>query len=194
MALSGSTLCIGGDFTQVIHHAPASAGRPRGTLLSGWVANTDYGVNALAAYGNYFYAGGNFTTVTNSTPGAPAPSVVTHKYVVKLAASNGAVQSWSPEPDNTVHCLAIDPPNLYMGGIFHYLGSTTRNFLASVDLTSGVPTTWNPQPDYYIFGLAQVDHLLMVGGSNTFMGTDYRPYLSFFAIKAPVGRGWEMME
>jgi hypothetical protein len=89
-------------------------------------------VSALAVSGGTLYAGGNFTTATNSGSAA-----VTVNYIAQWDGS-----SWSPlgsGMNNPVSALAVSGSTLYAGGGFTTAGTNASAYAAMANLP--VPPT-----------------------------------------------------
>ena len=76
------------------------------------------------------FIGGQFTSVESTTRNRLA--AVT--YNKKLAAPT--LLSWDPNCNNRVLCLAQDADKLIIGGEFTQINSTSRNYLASIDIAN----------------------------------------------------------
>jgi WD40 repeat protein len=103
-------------------------------------------VKGLARNGNDLYLGGFFTAYNGTTK----------DYLVKLNATTGAVQSWSPNLNGAVHCMALsaDGSTLFVGGDFTMVGGTGRRYLAAINTTTGAATSWNPNPNSPVLFMA----------------------------------------
>jgi hypothetical protein len=174
LAVSGSTVYAGGDFTTI-----GGAARNRlaaidigGTCLTSytsgcrlnWNPNADGTVRALAVSGTTVYAGGSFTTIS----GTPRN---------RLAAihTDGSLQSWHPNAGGTVNALAVTGSTVYAGGSFTCFGNCpsgtegvdkwTRNRLAAIH-TDGTIQPWNPD----VGGIFPTVNALAVSGSTVYAG------------------------
>jgi hypothetical protein len=166
LILSGNTLYIGGEFTEVRPAAGgASATRHRlaaldvksGALLP-WNPGADGGVTALAVSGTTVYAGGGFQNVG----GQP------RAYLAALDATTGQVTAWDAGGVEDIHdvgiyALAATPTTVYVGGAFYSIAYQFRDGLAALDATTGQVTAWNPT-------VGGEDNALVVSGNLVYAG------------------------
>jgi hypothetical protein len=169
LAVSGSTVYVGGWFTQIGCNTGCSiTGGPftRNRLaaigtdgsLQGWNPNASNSVNALAVSGSTVYAGGAFTTI-----GGQARN--------RLAAihTDGSLQSWDPNANNIVYALAASGSTVYVGGQFTNIGGATRNRLAAIH-TDGNLRPWDPNANDVVRALAVSGSTVYAGGAFTCFG------------------------
>ncbi len=170
LAVSGSNLYVGGDFTNAAGIATADyVAVWNGNAWSALGSNTTGGgainnsVFALAVSGNNLYAGGNFSN---------AAGVATADYVAEW---NGS--TWSGLGSNglgdgainkVVFTLAVSGSHLYVGGAFgNVAGVSTADYLAEWDGTTWSGLGSNGAGDgalnYPVLALA-------VSGSNLYVG------------------------
>lgn len=162
----GSTIYIGGDFSQVNtvdRQNIAAVSASTGALLS-WNPGANFQVNALAADDSALYVGGNFDTI-----GGQARS--------RLAAfdltTQALVAGWTPQPDQAVYSLVPGGSTLYVGGGFSTIGGAARGGIAGVTtVASGVgsATAWNPSISAQVNALVLDDTTIYVGGAFTAAG------------------------
>jgi flagellar hook capping protein FlgD/putative pyrroloquinoline-quinone-binding quinoprotein len=142
-AVSGNTLYIGGQFTQV---GPATgcgvpldkaSGAPRtgfprvvGLELMG-VVNT-----AVSDGAGGWYIGGHFQQVGG----------VQRSHIAHILADN-TVSSWDPDADGDVLKMALSGNTIYVIGWFSHIGGQPRRGIAALDAATGTATPWNPDPD-----------------------------------------------
>jgi len=160
---------IGGSFTAVngIVRNRLARINADGTLHA-FDPNMNSEVLALALDGlGNLYAGGSFTTVGGST---------TRNLLCKFD-NTGTLTSFDPNISTTdranpsVNALALDGlGNLYAGGEFTTVGSTTRNRLCKFDNT-GTLTSFDPNMSYTShFGIGSVNALALDGLGNLYAG------------------------
>ena len=145
LALSGSTLYVGGDFTTITPPAGSATARSRLAALSAadtgsladWAPAADNTVMALALSGSTLYAGGSFTTIT--PPGGSATART--RLAAISTAETGSLTDWAPAADNTVMALALSGSTLYAGGSF----------------TTITPTDGSATPRYALAALSTAD-------------------------------------
>jgi hypothetical protein len=164
----GSTVYIGGKFTQVMDHAGKVAVRNHlaafdasGNLL-GWNPNASSTVYSLV-YGNgVVYAGGAFTKVSGKG----------RKHVAAIDPTTGTPTSFKPPSgvDKAVYALAATSSRVYIGGDFVSAGS----YLAALNPTSGaLDAGFAPQPPdkgVRALALSSDGGKLLVGGNFTTWG------------------------
>ena len=162
LALSGSTVYAGGDFSSIggrTRFSIAALGASSGAATS-WNPNlnSDSTVDALAVSGSTVYAGGGFRSVGGKT----------RHQIAALDASSGTATSWNPNANNIVHALAVSGSTVYAGGYLSSIGGKNRNQIAALNATSGAATSWNPNANGIVDTLAVgPDGSLWAGGSFT---------------------------
>ena len=141
LAVSGSTVYVGGEFTSIggqsrlgIAALDATSG-----LATAWnpnAAGTNLYVTALAVSGSTVYVGGELTSIG----GQP------RNHIAALDATSGVATSWNPNADGLVNALAVSRWSVYAGGDFHSIGGQARQGLARFSLlppTAPTPTSPN---------------------------------------------------
>lgn len=142
MAVDGSTLYIGGQFT-------SAGGQPRTVvaaldLATGlalpWnptVAGDQYTapeVDALATNADTVFMSGYFLSVgSQAVPGLAALDKVT-----------GVARNWISADGGLVSQFTAVGNQVWVGGRFGMLGGQTRNHIAAIDTNTGAVTSWNP--------------------------------------------------
>jgi len=137
LAVSGSTVYAGGDFTSIggqmrnnIAALDASTG-----AATDWNPNANSEVRVLTVSDSTVYAGGIFNSIGGQK----------RNYIAALdAATTGAATDWNPNADNPVFALAVSGSTVFAGGFFDSIGGQTRNCIAALDAATGAATTWNP--------------------------------------------------
>jgi hypothetical protein len=150
LAVSGSTVYLGGDFATVGGAARAHVAAVDDAYGSttGWNAGADGSVKALGIGPNGdLYVGGNFTHVGGKT----------RNHVAEISAA-GAVAAWNPSVKQVTGstCPPRCPPfvaslafgadgnTLYLAGHFGLVNDVPRNNAAAVSLATGSTLAWNP--------------------------------------------------
>jgi fibronectin type 3 domain-containing protein len=149
LAISGSTLYIGGLFAQVdgvTRHKLAALNATTGSLVTTWRPGVDLQVDQLAVVGSNVYATGIFQDVTDTSGTYLQP------YVARFDATSGTFdQSWRPEPNGRVRAIigSADSTRVFIGGDFTSVsGATWANTTASLSVSTGaVDTTYRPAPN-----------------------------------------------
>jgi hypothetical protein len=166
LAVSGSSVYLGGSFTIGALHNAARVDATTGGLDTAWTPEPDGVVNAIALGADRAYLGGSFTQV-NASASTPAP----RHNAAAVDLTNGYDAGWNPSPDGNVNALAVSPSAVYLGGAFSQVnassGTVPRNNAAAVGLSTGFDTGWNPNPTG-----GPVD-ALAISGSTVYMGGSF---------------------
>lgn len=183
-----NALYVGGFFTTIggqSRNYAAKFSLPSGNITS-WNPAITVGqyVQAIASYQNKIYLGGNFLL-----------TISTGNNLCELDTGTAAATSWNDYPNNTVYDLSVHGGQLYVGGQFTQVGSTTINYLAKYYLSPGSPatlsTTWLPAPDLDVTALVAVSGRLFVGGSfSYFNGVDNRERFAEVDTATGLVTGW----
>lgn len=141
IAVSGSTVFLGGDFSYDFAADDATTG----AYLWGAIAPASGNrVDALATEGSDLFVAGKFLGVAGKNN-----QTSTSENLAALTVS-GAPINWDPHVSGEVWSLATDGPTLYFGGQFagsDSVGGATRNYLAAVNTSTGAVTGWDPNVD-----------------------------------------------
>ena len=168
LAVSGSTVYVGGSFTQVsgtTRNRAAAVDATTGTVMA-WNPNVGGSqVSALAVSESTVYLGGNFSGATAINGN------VTRNRAAAVDATTGIVQAWDPNLNGAVTALAVSGPTVYLGGGFSGAtainGNVTRNRAAAVDATTGIVQAWDPN----VGGTGVL--AIAVSGSRVYLGGDF---------------------
>ena len=179
IAVSGSTIYVGGDFTSIGGQARGRIAALDATtaLATAWnpgAAGFD-GVTALLVSGSTVYAGGSF----NSIGGQPRRSIAA------IDAASGLATSWNPGLNGAVSALAKSGSSVYVSGQFSSTGGLARKDLAALDVASGSATVWNPGADDDVDALAVSGSTVYAGGFFSNAGGQARAKIA--AIDAGTG-------
>jgi len=168
LAVSGSTLYMGGDFGSINggvsqFNAAAVSTTGSGTVTE-WNPDPNGYVDAIVPDGGTIYLGGSFSTI-----GATARhdlAAVDNEY--------GAATSWSPDLSGSVYAIAVSGGTVYAGGLFSTPdGSVSINNAAAFDASTGVVTSWDPDPNNQVEAVsAASDGTIYLGGSFTTFDLD----------------------
>jgi hypothetical protein len=193
LALVGSTLYVGGEFTRAGSGGGAEATTTRhnvavfatadGALLPTLAAGADDAVTTLAASGTTLYAGGEFTSF-----GGQARA--------RLAAydtQSDSVTAWAPGADATVRVVvpAANGATVFVGGAFAAVGGVARAFLAQLDTSTALATAWNPGANDVVAALALVGDTLYVGGRFTQLAGSARNRAGAVHAATAAAQSWD---
>jgi WD40 repeat protein len=179
LLLSGSTIYVGGTFTEI---ATAAGREPRNRLaaigtggkLSDWNPNPDAPVRALAIIDNTLYVGGRFANIGNA-----------QRNHLAAIGTNGVLSNWQADTDDSVRALAVSGNTIYASGPFGSVtarnGLKQRRGLAAIDV-NGDALDWNPDANSSANVLAVSGETVYAGGFFTTLGG--LPRFFFGAIDA----------
>src|SRR3954447_16626723 len=159
LAVSGSDLVVGGNFFQLNASDRPFLGAVATTgagSLSGWKPAPNSAVDTLVASGGDVFAGGFFSSA--------GPAQVSHAGLIRLKPDGTIDEAWAPQVRGSVSALALDGPNLFVGGSFVKVNGITRVELAKISTAdASLDATWNP-------GASDEVKALAVSGSSVFVG------------------------
>lgn len=168
LAISGSTLYVGGDFDSVggqFVRRLCAVNATSGALttwrpLQAPLSYSGEGPYALATSGGRVYVGGSYT-IAGVTPQRAA--------LAAFDSATGALASWNPNLTVTdqVFALRAAPPVMYVGGSFTAIGDSARNRIAALDLTTAKATSWNPNASGAVHSIAVSGSAIYIGGFFT---------------------------
>lgn len=143
-----------------------------------------YGVSALALVSEKLYVAGDFTTV-NSQPAAR---------LAQVSADTGAMQSWTPNPNQPVNTLAATSDSIYVGGSFTSIaGVAFKNFAAfsiADNSVQGVDAALSVSAQS-VNAIAATPTALYVSGSFDSIGGEYRLNLACLACFNASSYEWD---
>jgi hypothetical protein len=163
LAVSGSTVYVGGDFTSIggqprnrIAAIDATTGAltPWDPNVQGPIANDPYTIRALVVSGGTVFAGGWFSNIGGQT----------RNNIAALDSTGGAATAWDPT-FGEVYALAVSGGTVYVGGI---------NGIHAVDATSGA-TAFSSYAEGDVSGLRfpTIVSSLAVSGSTLYAGGNF---------------------
>ncbi len=152
---------MGGDFDYVGPY------EPNGTAVNTTTNQVDFTyarpngqvLAALPDGAGGWYIAGTFTSIGN----------VTRNRLARIN-SNGTLNSWNPNVNNTVRCMVLNGPTLYIGGDFTTVNGQPRSRLAGVSTATGAPTSLNLIVNNTVNCMALQSSVLYFGGSFTLIG------------------------
>lgn len=193
MVLVGTTLYVGGDFTEIDNLGAGSRNRlaaldttatTAGSYVLGWNpgANAMVRTMVLDVDGTTLYVGGDFTGIDTITAGS-------RNYLAALdttATVAGLYDlSWNPNANAPVRTMALNGTTLYVGGDFTGIDTITagsRNRLAALDTNATVAGLydlgWNPNANGSVQTMALNGTTLYVGGDFTLVGGSSLNYIA----------------
>lgn len=189
VAVSGSTVYVGGDFTSIggqprtgLAAIDASTGQP-----TAWNANLTCSqancypyVDAFALSGSNLYFGGSFTSVGGQA----------RNNIAAIDTSTGATTSFNPSANGGVYALALSGPALYAGGRFSSIGGQPRNNIAALNSTSGNAMDWNPGANSNVFAIARSGSTVYLGGDFTSTGGQSRSRIAAVDAGSGAATAW----
>ena len=176
LALSGSTLYVGGFFNAV-------NGQPRTGLaavdattgaLTPWDPSPepDTGVDAMVVSGSTVYVGGYFSFIGGQS----------RNRIAALDATTGAATAWDPSANDGVQALAVSGSTVYAAGRFTSIGGQQRNRIAALDAITGAAAPWNPNANSTVYALAVKDSTVYAGGAFSDIGGQSRNYIAALSV------------
>jgi len=186
LAVSGSTVYAGGDFTSIggeTRNNIAALDAVTG-LATSWNpnANDPWGsgeVWALALSGSTVYAGGNFINIGGET----------RNRIAALDATTGLATSWNPDANEEVSELALSGSTVYAGGAFTSIGGQTRNGFAALDAATGLATSFDPNAGG-VATFAVSGSTVYAGGGFTSIGGETRNYIAALDAATGLATSW----
>jgi len=195
LAVSGSTVYAGGDFTSIggqgrnyIAALDASSG-----LATAWNPNASGGVystkvRALAVSGATVYVGGSFFNIGGQ-----------HRLnIAALDASSGTATVWDPSAgggargETIVYALAVSGATVYAGGNFWSIGGQSRNYIAALDASGGLATAWDPNASSVVYALAVSGSTVYAGGwFTTNIGGQSRRCIAALDASSGLATAWD---
>jgi hypothetical protein len=165
LAVSGSTVYLGGDFIFVNGTLPrtglaavdADAGQAKIWDPELCVGGGSCDVDTLAIEGPAVYVGGLFDTVNGGT-------ALRHN-LAAFDLTVGTATSWAPSTNDEVRVLVPSGSNIFIGGDFTTVDGTARDRAASVNATTGGLTTFNPNISDTVYSISIAGPTAYLGGA-----------------------------
>lgn len=163
LALSGTTLYVGGDF-QIAGAADrrmaAAIDTVTGAVLP-WrpfllPMGTSDRILRIVVAGSTVYLAGYYDS----------PASYPRRHLVAVDATTGnLLPGFFPHPDGMVADLVLVGSTLYTGGNFTQIAGVSRNRLAAIEVTTGTASSLNPGFGSTVYALAVAGTALYVGGA-----------------------------
>ena len=184
LAMIGSTLYIGGDFTSVggeLRQNIAAIDTVTGRLTS-WDPGATGRVWTLAAADSVVFAGGSFDRIGGE---------VRHR-LAAIDLAGGRTTAWNPDANDVVRALAVNGSTVYTGGSFGRIGGQPHKAIAALDADSGTPSAaWTSDADGSVRALAVSASLLYVGGTFTHVGGQPRSRIGALDATTGLATAWQ---
>ena len=193
LALSGSTLYVGGDFNSAADTVASIGGQMRdylaalsavdGSVDVDWDPDADGSVHSLLLSGaSTLYVGGDFTAINGG---------VSRNHLAELSTMGvGSVTGWDPDANGVVRALALSGSTLYVGGDFTLIGDISRNRIAAVSTSGGSLPAWNPSAGGPVYDVAEQGGDILVGGAFASVGGKTRRNLAALDLVSGQASDW----
>ncbi len=155
VAVSGSNVYVGGDFTTAGGVPASRIARWDGTTWHALGDGVNGNVRAIAVKGSDVYVGGEFTTAGG----------ITVNYIAKWDGTNWTALGSGME--YWVYSLAFSGDDLYVGGIFTSAGGVSANKIAKYNTVTNTWSALGAGVDWYGGGAANA---IAVRGKNVYVG------------------------
>ena len=170
LAVSGSTVYAGGDFTSIGGQGRNNIAALDATTgaATAWSPNANGTVNSIVVSGTTIFAGGGFYTIGGQS----------RNYIAALDATTGNALAWNPKANGGVNSISVSGTTVYAGGDFDTIGGQSRNHIAALDATSGNALSWNPKANNYVYSLAVSGTTVYAGGGFDTIGGQTRSFIA----------------
>lgn len=187
LALDGTTLYVGGAFTQVTQAGGSPAGRTyaasvnadTGDVVSSFAPVVGDIVRKVYPEGDSVYLGGDFTSV----------NLDTRNHLAEVKKSDGSNTTFDPDVTGTsVYALASTLSSggyLFVGGVFSDVHGESHGNLAAVAPDGSPLSSFTPDPDSDVTALYILNGTLYAGGgfySIAGQGLGRYKYLAAFTL------------
>lgn len=178
LAISGSTLYVGGDFSQLSPRTgPLVAFTRSGERLVPFPRIDEGVVDSVVDDGRGgWFVGGSFREI-----GGVSCSNLAH-----ITSGSRVDRGWCPRPQGEIVAMARRGSTLFVGGVLRRIDGKSRRTLAALDAASGRALVWNPDPGYFVDDIEVHGRTVFVLGSFGELGG--RAHGGLAAIDAVTGR------
>lgn len=184
LLVSGHTLYVGGQFTQITPRTGPllAVSSSTGTPLRAFPSLVGNGVYAITGDGKGgWFVGGDFRRI-----GGVACTNLAH-----VTAGMAVDPHFCPRPNASVFSLALDGSTLYAGGLFSLVAGTRRPYLAAIDAGNGRLTSWVPPAiDGGVDAFALRNGVIYLLGPFETVGGKHRFSLAAVDIRTRKVTGW----
>lgn len=188
LAVTGTNILAGGSFTSIggiSRNYLAKLNKTTGAA-SNWATANSY-VYAMYSDGTTCYVGGYFNSLTSTTGIANS-----RNYLGGITISNGAINSFNPNPNSYVYTISKSGTTVYFGGQFYQVNGTGRNYLAASNSSTNALLAWNPSANNSVGTLfvdAATTNVILGGNFSGFKETS-RSYISIVRYATQVFAPW----
>ena len=160
IAVSGSTVFLGGSFTKVGgkgHQRLAAVDATTGAPITTFKPTIDAEVMTLSLAGSDVYAGGMFTTINGAT----------HDYIAALNTASGAIDpAFTGSADAGVLASTMQAGKLVIGGDFTHVDGGSQSHIAALNPATGATLPWATHTPYDVVALASDTAGVYVAGAG----------------------------
>lgn len=174
MAISGSTIYVGGHFTTIggqTRTCFAALDQDTG-VATAWNPQANGAVEAMAVSGSTLYLGGTFTAIG----GQP------RHHLAALDLSTHQITAWNPDVNGSVQTLAVSNGMVYAGGSFTGAGGQFHKNIVALNAATGAPAAWQPTAYSSVSNLAIYGSTIYAGGASLSVGGQVRRGLAALNI------------
>jgi len=164
LALDGSTLYVGGDFTKLnpIENSGLIV-ESDGSILSSFPKISGSVFTSESDGNGGWLIGGNFTKVGDL-----------NRNNFARINSDGTVHSMIVNFDGTISDIKRDGNTIYVAGYFSKVNAIQRSYLVAIDLTTGSLIDWTPNPNGPVSRIAVHTSQVIATGEFTEIGEQER--------------------
>jgi hypothetical protein len=182
LALSGSTIFIGGNFTSIDgqeRNRIAEVNRTTGALTS-WNPDSDGRIRTILLDGGIVYVGGDFNHIGGES----------RNFIAALDATTGLATIWNPNASHPVFTLAASGTSVFAGGNFTSIGGQGRNHIAELNTTNDNATSWDPSANGNVRAMVIDGSSVYLGGHFTSIGGVPRNRIAEIPIASNNATAW----
>lgn len=184
LAVSGSTVYVGGQFTAVgaqSRHNLAAIDVSSGNVTA-WNPNSgeddpEDAISELVVSGSSVYVAGTFYSLAQQS----------RRGLAAVDVSTGQATAWNPNPNGSASALAVSGSTVYAGGPFSAAGPplATVTGVAKLSPAGDLDTSWHPNPAGGVNALTVSGSTVYVAGY--FLSISGQPRTNLAAVNATTG-------